>query len=163
MISGEGARAVPLLGATVLLVAIGVLFIYSSGVNSTGVSVSQEWIKQIVWAMTGFVLLALVGTAGPGWLQSGASYLYGGGVVLLAVTALFGREVNGARAWIGIDNFGVQPSEFTKLTTIVFLSHYLAGIGNGIKELPRFMLGLAIVLLPVGLILLQTDMAKLGS
>ena len=60
MISGEGARVVPLLGATVALVAIGVLFIYSSGVDSTGVSVSQEWIKQIVWAMTGFALLALV-------------------------------------------------------------------------------------------------------
>ena len=158
MTGGDGARAVPLLGATAALVAIGVLFIYSSGVDSTGESVSREWIKQIVWALTGFALLAVVAAAGPGWLQSAAPYLYGGGVLLLALTALFGREVNGARAWIGIDSFGVQPSEFAKLTTIVFLAHYLAGIGNGIKELPRFALGLVIVLLPVGLILLQPDM-----
>jgi len=155
---GDGARAVPLLGAAAALVAIGVLFIYSSGVDSTGESVSQEWIKQIVWALTGFALLAVVAAAGPGWLQSGAPYLYAGGMLLLALTALFGREVNGARAWIGVGDFGVQPSEFAKLTTIVFLASYLSGIGNGIKELPRFALGLAIVLLPVGLILLQPDM-----
>ena len=158
MTGGDGARAVPLLGATAALVAIGVLFIYSSGVDSTGESVSREWIKQIVWALTGFALLAVVAAAGPGWLQAGAPALYAGGLVLLAVTALFGREVNGARAWIGIGDFGVQPSEFAKLTTILFLASYLAGIGNGIKELPRFALGLAIVLLPVGLVLLQPDM-----
>ena len=119
---------------------------------------SREWIKQIVWALTGFALLAVVAAAGPGWLQAGAPALYAGGLVLLAATALFGREVNGARAWIGIGDFGVQPSEFAKLTTILFLASYLAGIGNGIKELPRFALGLAIVLLPVGLVLLQPDM-----
>ena len=32
------------------------------------------------------------------------------------------------------------------------------GIGNGIRELPRFLLGLLIILLPMGLILLQPDM-----
>ena len=157
--TGNGAaRAAPLVAATGALVAIGILFVYSSGVDSAGESLSREWIKQIVWALTGFALLAVMAAAGLGWLQRGAPYLYAGGLLLLALTALFGREVNGARAWIGLGDFGVQPSEFTKLTTIVFLAAYFAGIGNGIKELPRFALGLAIVLLPVGLILLQPDM-----
>lgn len=158
MTGGDGARALPLVGAAAALVAIGVLFIYSSGVDSTGESLSREWVKQIVWAVTGFALLAVVAAAGAGWLRAAAPYLYAGGLLLLAVTAVFGREVNGARSWIGVNDLGVQPSEFAKLTTIVFLASYFAGIGNGIKELPRFALGLVIALLPVGLILLQPDM-----
>lgn len=158
MTGGDGARALVLVGATAALVAIGVLFIYSSGIDSTGESLSREWVKQIVWALTGFGLLSAVAAVGAGRLRAGAPYLYAGGLLLLALTAAFGREVNGARSWIGLNGLGVQPSEFAKLTTIVFLAYYFAGIGNGIRELPRFALGLVIALLPVGLILLQPDL-----
>mgnify|MGYP000970337588 FL=1 len=49
----------PLLAASVLLVAIGVAFIYSSGVTATGVVFSYEYIKQTVWAVSGLGLLFL--------------------------------------------------------------------------------------------------------
>ena len=39
---------------------IGILFIYSSGVNSAGVSVSSEYIKQLIWAISGLVFLLAV-------------------------------------------------------------------------------------------------------
>jgi len=45
------------------------------------------------------------------------------GAVLL-YTVVFGRYVNGARSWIGIGDFGVQPSEFGKIVFIVFLAKY---------------------------------------
>ena len=66
--------------------------------------------------------------------------------------------MHGARSWLGVGNLGVQPSEFAKLTTLLFLGAYLSSIGKRIRELPRFLLALAIVLLPMGLILLQPDM-----
>ncbi len=46
--------------AVTLLSTIGILFIYSSGINSNGENVSNEYIKQIIWALTGIVLLVLV-------------------------------------------------------------------------------------------------------
>ena len=42
--------------AVVVLSSVGVLFIYSSGVNSNGESVSYEYVKQIVWLATGVAL-----------------------------------------------------------------------------------------------------------
>jgi len=87
-----------------------------------------------------------------------SAYLYGFSMLLLLVTAFIGREVHGARSWIGIGEFGIQPSEFAKITTILFLSTYMSGIGKGVRELPRFLLGLLIVVLPIGLIILQPDM-----
>jgi len=36
------------------LSVIGILFIYSSGVNADGISVSNEYIKQLIWVVSGF-------------------------------------------------------------------------------------------------------------
>jgi rod shape determining protein RodA len=55
---------------------------------------------------------------------------------------------------------GIQPAEFVKISTILFLAAYFSGIGNGIRELPRFLLGLLIVFVPIVLILLQPDMGE---
>ena len=43
----------------VILMIIGILFIYSSGVDSSGVSVANEYIKQIVWVSIGLVVFFL--------------------------------------------------------------------------------------------------------
>ncbi len=147
-----------LLGASLVLMVIGVFFIYSSGVTSTGVLYSWEYVRQIVWAGTGLVLMVGVMIFNYNRLKGFSLYLYGFMIVLLLVTLLFGREVNGAKSWLGSAELGIQPSEFAKIATILFLGTYLIGIGRGVKELPRFLLGFGIVCLPMGLILLQPDM-----
>ncbi len=146
-----------LLIVTAALVAIGVAFVYSSGVNSAGVLVSNEWIKQLVWAGTGWILLLVFAINNHQRYKSVTPYIFMAALTVLLVTALVGREVNGARSWLGIGEFGIQPSEFAKLATILFLAAYLSEIGNGICELPRFLLALLVVAAPVGLILLQPD------
>jgi rod shape determining protein RodA len=90
-------------------------------------------------------------------LRAYALGIYAANLLLVVVTLVFGREVNGARAWLGIGELGVQPSEFMKISTILFLAVYFTGIGNGIRELPRFLLGLLIILVPMGLVMLQPD------
>jgi rod shape determining protein RodA len=147
-----------LLAAALLLLGIGLLFIYSSGVSALGGRSSGEFIRQLAWAGLGLLLLVGVILVNHARLRDLAPYLYGLTILLLLATRFLGKEVHGARSWLGIGDFGIQPSEFAKITTILLLGTYLAGIGKGIRELPRFLLGLAIVLLPVGLILLQPDM-----
>lgn len=149
---------VTLLGATLALMVVGALFIYSSGVSSTGASSSAELVKQLIWSAGG--LLVLVGAVLVDYhrLRGLSAYAFGAMILLLAVTPLVGREVNGARSWLGFGEAGVQPSEFAKIVTILFLAMYLTAVGRGIRELPRFLLGLGIVLAPMGLILLQPDM-----
>jgi len=147
-----------LLGATLVLVVVGTLFIYSSGMSFTGMQLSSEYVKQLIWAGSGLLLMIGAILIDYHRLRSISMYLYGLTVLLLLVTPFVGREVHGARSWIGVGEFGIQPSEFAKVTTIIFLAGYFTSIGKGVRELPRFLLGLAIVLLPVGLILLQPDM-----
>jgi rod shape determining protein RodA len=68
-----------------------------------------------------------------------------------------GTVVNGARAWIRIGSFGIQPSEFTKITTILFLSQYLDSSKRNTNDFHRFAVSCFICLLPMGLVLLQPD------
>lgn len=49
------------------------------------------------------------------------------GVGLLAVVLLFGKTVYGAKNWIVIKSFAVQPSEFVKIIFIFFCAAALAG------------------------------------
>ena len=160
--SGLGAllRAVDpfLLLPSLALLGMGILFVYSSGVDSAGISVSNEWIKQIVWASTGLVLMVVFAAINHQRFKTRTPYIFLAALALLVLTLMFGRQVNGARSWLGIGELGIQPSEFVKIATILFLAAYLSEIGNGITELPRFALGLLVVAAPVGLIVLQPDM-----
>ncbi len=44
----------------IILMIIGVMFIYSSGVTSTGLVISNEYIYQIVWIISGLITFFLV-------------------------------------------------------------------------------------------------------
>jgi cell division protein FtsW (lipid II flippase) len=48
------------------------------------------------------------------------------GTLLLVITFLFGREVNGARLWIFVGPIGFQPGEAIKIVLVVFIAGYLA-------------------------------------
>ncbi len=144
--------------ATVTLMVIGVLFIYSSGITSDGQSLSREWVRQIIWVAIGLGLLVAVASFDYARWRDFAPYIYIGVLVILVGTLLFGRVVNGARSWIGIGELGVQPSEFAKIATILMLARFFEQRSGRVGELPVFALGAGIALLPMALILLQPDL-----
>jgi rod shape determining protein RodA len=146
-----------LLLSALMLTVFGILFIYSSGITSSGVLVSTEYIRQIVWAVGGLAIALALALVDYRRIRDLALYLYLGTLILLLYTCLFGRLVNGARAWIGAGSFGIQPSEFAKITTILFLARYLGDTKHSAKKTSRFLLSCFIVLVPMGLILIQPD------
>lgn len=139
------------------LVTIGVLFIYSSSINSEGVSVTNEYIKQIIWGSIGTVLMIFLTIYDFRRFESISFFLYLGLIALLIYTRLFGRLVNGAKSWIGIGDFGIQPSEFGKILFILFFARYLDNSQNEVP-LNRFLKSMIILLIPMGLILIQPDL-----
>ena len=143
--------------SVLILTATGIAFIYSSGVNSDGVLVTHEYIKQIIWAGIGLFLLIFFTFYNYRKIERFILWFYIGLIAVLVYTKLFGRYVNGARSWIGIWEFGIQPSEFGKVIFILMLAHYLAESKN---ELPikRLLISIGIFALPTGLILIQPDL-----
>ena len=143
--------------AVMVLMTIGVLFIYSSGINSSGELVSTEYVRQIVWVISGLILILATTMIEPKRLPDYTTLIYGFTALMLIYTKLFGKVVNGARSWLGIGDFGIQPSEFMKIATMLFLAKYLESSRHEGSTIKRFVISCGIVLFPMILILSQPD------
>ena len=106
------------------LMCIGGLFIYSSGVNAAGQLISREYVLQIVWIATALVIYFLLQLPHYNTMQKLSLQIYLGLLLLLIVTLLFGKTVKGARSWLGLFGFGIQPSEFMKIGLILVLASF---------------------------------------
>lgn len=146
-----------LLFCVLILVCLGISFIYSSGINSEGISVSTEYIKQIIWASVGLVLLIITALYDYRRIVRFLNWIALFMILLLVYTKIFGRYVNGARSWIGVANFGIQPSEFCKIFYIIYLANYFVQSRNE-NSLRRFLRAIGIMFLPFALILIQPDL-----
>jgi cell division protein FtsW (lipid II flippase) len=84
-------------------------------------------LKQGQWLLVGAVLfIATVLVVRDVRRLDGYRYIIGAvGLALLALTIVAGTNVNGARLWIHVAGFSIQPSEFAKLAIVVFLAGYL--------------------------------------
>jgi len=144
--------------AVEILMVIGIFFIYSSGVNSNGVIVTNEYIKQIIWVSTGTLLMLFFAFVDYKIFRNLALPLYLLSVILLVLTLVFGQVVNGSRSWLGVGFMGIQPSEIAKLTTILYLSSYLENNRTRVRSLSTFIIALVIAAVPMCLILVQPDL-----
>src|SRR5690606_37311781 len=86
--------------------------------------------QQFVWSMVGIVLFVLVQFFVRDHRKL-RNYMYtagASGLVLLAIPALLPAslsEINGAKLWIRLFGFSIQPGEFAKLLVLVFFAGYL--------------------------------------
>ena len=142
----------------ILLCTLGVIGIYSAGINST--SSKDEYIKQIMWVGISLVAMFVV------WLLdyhvSSAIGLIGYPVCLiLLVAVLFTPEINGASSWFNIGSIQIQPSEFMKIAYILALAKYIDYVYTKGKDAINkwYYVGLALCIfaIPVILIMLQPD------
>lgn len=79
-------------------------------------------------------------------------------LLILVIIPGIGTVRNGSRSWFGIGSFGIQPSEFAKLTLIIFTSKYLTKNEKNLKYIKKGVLPiLGIVIIVFGLIMLQPD------
>jgi len=145
-----------LLLSMVFLIAVGILSISSSGIDAEGVRFSNEYSKQMIWALSGLVLALVAISLDISRLKNYMFFAYTGMILLLVYTRFAGRLVNGARSWIGIGEYGIQPSEFAKIITILYLAYYLDESEHR-KSIIRILGSSIIIGIPVLLILSQPD------
>ena len=140
------------------LMGLGIGFIYSSGVTSTGIQVSREWIKQIIWSASGLVLMTVFSFINYRLWKQWAAAVYLGNALLLILVLILGTYVNGAKAWIGVGAIGIQPSEFGKFSLIIMLAWWFDERGRNNEDLRVWIGAIALTLLPVLLVLMQPDL-----
>ena len=80
-----------------LLILFGILFIYSSNINSNGVLVSNEHQKQIIWAVVSFVVMIVFTIMDYRRFENMSKYLYALALFLLIIVLIpkIGIKVKG--------------------------------------------------------------------
>lgn len=141
-----------------LLIFIGFFAIYSSTQNTT--TEQNNIYKQIAfWVVSLMVFLAVYSVP----LQTIRSYiipLYFTSIFFLILVLFLGKVAGGAKSWIPIGPFSFQPSEITKVTTILALASFLSKPTVDIDSLKDLGFALSIGIFPVLLILLEPDMGS---
>jgi rod shape determining protein RodA len=140
------------------LITVGLLAIYSATYGNA--AVEGNFNKQLVSACIGIIIVLVIMYMPPKYIAM-SSYIFYALVLCMLVAVLFlGKRIKGQTSWFSIAGFGVQPSEFAKVATVLALAFFLS---NKHKEAdvtkPRdFFFAVGIALVPVGLIMLQPDM-----
>jgi cell division protein FtsW (lipid II flippase) len=141
-----------LLPLAALLNGLGLVMIYrlqESGRNGNPGQLVTEMptsatMTQVLWTAVGVVALAavLVFIREARILQR---YTYTLGVlaiVLLAIPAVIGTTVNGAKVWITFGSFSIEPGEFARLALAVFFAGYLVAKRDVLALAGRRILGI---------------------
>lgn len=145
------------LGIMVLLLATGVLFIYTTGKQIGTTHSGSFWSKQLIWIAIGAVTYIAAGRCDYRKLQPWVWFYYIFSVAMLVLVLFIGRRVNGAMSWIDLGPMRLQPSEFAKLGVIWFLAAMHGNMLFKIRKLTHILLSLAALLVPVVLIAIEPD------
>lgn len=144
----------------VVLVIMGWVSIYAAVYNDDHRSIfdlTQRYGVQIIWIGISFLLAISILLIDARYYHMFAYPIYWIGVVIMVGVMLFGKEVNGARSWIGIGPVGIQPVEFMKIFTALALARFMSSYNFNIKEKNALFYVSALIMLPVMIILMQND------
>jgi cell division protein FtsW (lipid II flippase) len=120
-----------LLPCVAVLMGLGLTMIHRldiAGDQLGGNSSGEDAPVQLLWATVGLVLFVavLVVVRDHRVLARFAYTLALIGLVLLAIPAVLpNSEINGAKLWIRVAGFSIQPGEFAKICLVVFFAAYL--------------------------------------
>lgn len=147
-----------LVGTTVLITALGLLVLYSSGIKATSLQGQIDATRQFLYAAVGIVVMFALASFDYRSLKSYAIPLYIMMSASLLAVEVIGTTALGAQRWISIGFFQFQPSEFAKIVLIIALGTYHARFYNqGAKFRHLLILGL-ILLPPLVLVVSQPDL-----
>ena len=155
-----------LLGITVLLLGLGMVIVLdASGARAFQSAAYKNdpfyfFKRHLMWAAAAGISLA-VGMNFPHWKLR--RWWMPGIIATLVMLVLvliphIGREVNGARRWLGFGQLQFQPSEFAKIALIVFLARYSELWKNRIQHLTKGFLPAVGVVLLTGALVAKEDL-----
>ena len=155
-----------LLWSTVLLLAIGLVMVYSASIAMAEAEkvfayrTNYFLLRHGVYIAIGVVLAALAFQIPVAMWQRGAPYLFLGGTLLLILVLIprVGIDVNGSRRWLPLGVATMQPSEIMKIFVVLYAADYTVrkiAVMHDIKKgfLPLF----GVMFLTGSLLLLEPD------
>ncbi|HET7522397.1 MAG TPA: stage V sporulation protein E [Bacillales bacterium] len=149
---------------TLTLLAIGLIMVYSASAVWASYNYGDSFYfakRQLLFAGLGVIAMFFVMNieywTWRKWAKIGLLICF----LLLVVVLIpgIGEVHGGARSWLGVGAFSVQPAEFAKIAMIIFLAKFLSEHQKRITSFKKGMLpSLLLVCAAFGIIMLQPDL-----
>jgi len=168
-----------LIAAIAGLMIVGLMFVYSATMVNEPVGALQQfhdlsfsaflsWMldelffRQFIWYCLGITAAVVVCLVDYRSLARWAMVFYWGSVGLLVAVLLpfIGSIRFGARRWIDLGFFQVQPSEFAKIAFIIALAHFLSRPADDLRKPHIFWKATGMMALPFLLIMKEPDLGS---
>jgi len=147
-----------IIAAVAFLLVFGLLAIYSSTQNVFQVRNNFE--KQLFALGLSLIIFTVIYFLPTTLIRTAVPWGYGLSIFLLLAVLVFGKTINGAKAWIVLGPLNLQPAEFSKIATLLALAAFLDEKGADLDDIKTILKYLGIGLFPVVLIMLQPDLGS---
>ncbi len=143
-----------------LLISVGWAILYSASSKETFTYLIQShYFKQLLWitlSIVGSIIIIF-------WIKTEqlfnwANWIYPLVLLLTLFTAVIANPVNGARSWLRLGPFNLQPAEFLKYGTALIFAKIISRSYKKFSKLKILILAFIPVVLSMAAVLLQSDM-----
>lgn len=163
---GIGSKRIdPLIvGITLALSLGGLVMVFSaSGVMAENKFTNATYYlqRQIVWMLLGFSVLLIGSFIDYRQWKQWIPMVVGGCIVGLLLVLAVGPQINGARRWLALGFFSIQPTEMAKLAVVLYLAAFLSNPQRRVTDWQRgFLPPVAMVGIICGLIVVEPDLGS---
>lgn len=115
---------------TFLLLMIGIVMVYSSSAIYAGETYGDSLFflkRHLLFFIIGLILSFLVMSMDADYIKEHARHVMGLAMLLLVLVLIpgIGRLGGGARRWIDLGLFNIQPSEIAKIAVIIYIADFI--------------------------------------
>ena len=143
-----------------LLVSVGVIAVLSASWVEDSENIfafSHNYIKQIVWLGISLVVGLVIMLLDRSLWHKIAYFLYAAAILALLATLMFGRTVNGAKAWFEFGPIRLQTMEFAKIAIALATARLMSEYNFSISSFQSLVKVAGLLLVPLAITYLQND------
>jgi cell division protein FtsW len=157
-----------LIWATLLLLGIGLVMVYSASIDVAAGSQKYQFqhyyflIRQSAYFLIAFICGYITFLIPVYFWQRWAPYLFLIGVVLLILVLFVGLERNNSQRWLSLGVVNLQPTELVKLFTVMYASDYVLRKSKQMRTIIKgFLPILGVMIFTGSLVILEPDLGAL--
>ncbi len=147
-----------LLVAILLLSGIGLAMIYSATYDATTQTAGPQFYTQLYAIALGLVALAICATVDYRSFTDNAILIYVALLAVLGYVLVEGVVQGGARRWISLGVFNLQPSEFARLALALVLAALFNESRQGARTMGPLLVGVGVLAAPFVLLAKEPDL-----
>lgn len=146
-----------------ILVSIGILCIFSveyhnnENIWANIIGLKKNYSRQLLFFGISAIIAIFILLTDSKLFTATANLSYAFGILLMMLTFVLGKDINGSKSWIPLGFFNLQPVETCKIFTALALAKYLSRPETNFKKPSSQLIAAAIALTPAIFSLLQNE------